>query len=190
MSAALFDPDAIVRAVRAAAKLAPSCDIRDFATNPADCRKVATVAKGDALANGGECRNVAIVAAPLALDDADAANEALADAIEERAGLAADRVPAVYLDAWARLNCQKPFNVTEADWWRALDDGGRFLDAWGETAAALGWTSGDLFDVSKGLVWQLAGRRVEAIELGRVFISNRRLQNFLSAGIQVPLKTS
>src|SRR5208283_4525901 len=30
------------------------------------------------------------------------------DAIEERAGLAADSVPACYLDAWARLNCQKP----------------------------------------------------------------------------------
>jgi hypothetical protein len=36
-------------------------------------------------------------------------------AIEERAGLAADGVPAVYLDAWARLNCQKPFDVSEAD---------------------------------------------------------------------------
>src|SRR5271165_2692385 len=33
------------------------------------------------------------------------------DAIEERAGLAADSVPACYLDAWARLNHQKPASV-------------------------------------------------------------------------------
>ena len=33
--------------------------------------------------------------------------EGTADAIEERAGLAADSVPPAYLDAWARLNCQK-----------------------------------------------------------------------------------
>ncbi len=31
------------------------------------------------------------------------------DAIEERAALADDCVPARYLDAWARLECQKPF---------------------------------------------------------------------------------
>ena len=51
------------------------------------------------------------------------------DAIEERAGLAADRVPRAYLDAWARLNHRKPARVSEAEWRRALDDGGRFLDA-------------------------------------------------------------
>ena len=57
-------------------------------------------------------------------------------AIEERAGLAADRVPPVYLDAWARLNHQKPEGVSEAEWRRALDDGGRFLDAWGNELRA------------------------------------------------------
>jgi hypothetical protein len=58
-------------------------------------------------------------------------------AIEERKGLAADRVPAMYLDVWARLNHQRPFDVSEPEWRLALDDGGRFLDAWGEDAAAL-----------------------------------------------------
>ncbi len=82
--------------------------------------------------------------------------------IDERAGIASDSVPALFLDAWARLNHQKPFAVSEAEWRRALDDGGRFLDAWGEDAAALGWTPGDLFDVTAGLVWRLAGERVEA----------------------------
>ena len=35
-------------------------------------------------------------------------------AIEERAALAADRVPACYLDAWARLQCQRPLSVAGA----------------------------------------------------------------------------
>ena len=34
------------------------------------------------------------------------------DGIEERAGLAADRVPARYLDTWARLQCQLPTPCT------------------------------------------------------------------------------
>ena len=58
----------------------------------------------------------------------EAAGEADEAEIEERAGLAADRAPAVYLDAWARLNCQKPFDVSEAEWRLALNDGGLFLD--------------------------------------------------------------
>jgi hypothetical protein len=41
-------------------------------------------------------------------------------AIEERAAMAADRVPACYLDAWAWLNHQKPASVSEAEWWLAL----------------------------------------------------------------------
>jgi hypothetical protein len=94
------------------------------------------------------------VTAPLAND---------LDAIEERAALAADCVPACYLEAWARLQCQKPASVSEAEWRRALDDGGRFLDAWGEDAAALGWMPGDLFDVTGGLVWWLVGERVAAL---------------------------
>jgi hypothetical protein len=71
---------------------------------------------------------------------------ALADAIEERAGLAADRVPSAYLNAWARLNCQKPAGVSERQWRLALDDGGRFIDEWGVEAAEAGWTPGELFD--------------------------------------------
>ena len=35
-------------------------------------------------------------------------------AIEERAALAADRVPACYLDAWARLQCRRPLSVAGA----------------------------------------------------------------------------
>ena len=93
--------------------------------------------------------------------------EAIRDAIEERAALCADAIPAIYLDAWARLNHQKPMRVSDADWRRALDDGGRFLDAWGREAAEWGWTAGELFDVPRegqvgGLIWFLAGERVAA----------------------------
>ena len=84
-------------------------------------------------------------------------------AVQERAGLAAGRVPAIYLDTWARLNCQKPFRVSEAEWRLALNDGGLFLDGWGEDAVALGWTPGALFDVASGLVWRLGGVRVGAL---------------------------
>ena len=102
-------------------------------------------------------------------------------AIEERAGLAADRVPPVYLDAWARLNCQKPACVSEDEWRLALDDGGHFLDAWGSDAAAMGWMPGALFDVTAGLIWRLAGERVQApgpdharLSDGRTIERNRR----------------
>lgn len=84
-------------------------------------------------------------------------------AVEERAGMASDRVLALYLDDWARLNCQKPARGSEAEWRLALDDGGLFLDAWGEGAAGLGWSSGALFDVVSGLGWRLGGERVSAL---------------------------
>ena len=100
-------------------------------------------------------------------------------AIEERAGLAADSVPSVYLDAWARLNCQKPASVSEAEWRLALDDGGRFLDSWGADAATMLWTAGELFDVphdgrAGGLVWQLKGEHVGALGEERARLTGGR----------------
>jgi hypothetical protein len=83
-------------------------------------------------------------------------------AFHERAGMAADSVPPVYLDEWARLNCRRPANVTEGAWRQALDDGGRFLDAWGSMAAEWQWSVAAIFDVSGGLIWKIAGRAVEA----------------------------
>ena len=46
------------------------------------------------------------------------------DAIEERAALAADRVPARYLDAWARLQCQRPSFAPAGALQQAIHDGG------------------------------------------------------------------
>jgi len=108
-------------------------------------------------------------------ENATADAGALLDAIEERAGLAADRVPAAYLDAWARLDHQKPFDVTEAQWWQAVHDGGRFLDARGSEAAEAEWTPSELFDVTAGLVWRLAGASVDAIGADHVHLSDGRM---------------
>ena len=87
--------------------------------------------------------------------------------IEERVALVSEACPAPYADTFARLNHQKPITVSDAQWSRALDDAGRFLDDWGAEAAAMQWGAGELFDVPRegrpgGLVWQLRGERVEA----------------------------
>jgi hypothetical protein len=101
------------------------------------------------------------------------------NAIEERAALAADSVPACYLDAWARLQCQRPLYATEKAWRRAIDDAGRFLDAWGPDAATMRWTVGELFDAPRdgrpgGLIWQLTGERVRALGEDRAQLSDGR----------------
>jgi hypothetical protein len=101
-------------------------------------------------------------------------------AIEERAALAADSVPAIYLDAWARLQCQRPLLATGDDWRRAIDDAGLFLDAWGADAEEMQWGAGVLFDVPRegrpgGLVWQLKGERVEVMAAGHVRLNDGRV---------------
>jgi hypothetical protein len=96
------------------------------------------------------------------------------DAIEERAALAADSVPACYLDAWARLQCQRPSYAPEEAWRRAIDDAGRFLDAWGGEAAEAGWTPGELFDAVTGFVWRFAGQGVESLSADHVRLSDGR----------------
>jgi hypothetical protein len=109
-------------------------------------------------------------------------------AIEERRGRAADRVPRVYLDAWARLNHQKPEGVSESEWRGALDDGGQFLDAWGSKAAEAGWTPGELFDAKAGLVWRLAGERIEAIGADRVPLCNGRTLAALPTALPIGMR--
>jgi hypothetical protein len=99
----------------------------------------------------------------------------IAVAIEERAALAADRVPACYLDAWARLQCQRPLLLAEGDWRRAIDDAGRFLDAWGDEAAAIQWTPDELFNFARGLVWRLAGERVETLGADHARLGDGRI---------------
>ena len=101
-------------------------------------------------------------------------------AIEECAALCADWVPAPYLDKWARLNYQKPSRVSDAQWRRALDDGGRFFDAWGSLAAEWGWNIAELFDVPShsqfgGLFWFIEGATVEAFGPDHARLSDDRI---------------
>lgn len=100
--------------------------------------------------------------------------------LAERVAMAAEGVPQVYADAFARLQLQRPAGIDEAAWLRAVDDAGLFLDGWGEMAAQFDWSPSDLFDVPRdgrgGLVRMLQGEAVRAIgpehgvsATGRVF---------------------
>jgi hypothetical protein len=137
---------------------------------------------GQALANGtsGTLGTVGTGGTPGTLSGTYLDGEAVVlGAIEERAALAADRVPACYLDAWAHLQCQRPLLLVEGDWRRAIDDGGRFLDAWGADAATLQWSTGELFDAPRegrlgGLLWQLRGERVNALGEDRARLADGR----------------
>jgi hypothetical protein len=86
----------------------------------------------------------------------------------ERAGLCADSVAAIYLDAWSRLNKKRPLRASDAAWRLALDDGGLFLDTWGWVSESeWAWLAGELFDVPSpgatgGLIWRLRGCAVIA----------------------------
>jgi hypothetical protein len=88
--------------------------------------------------------------------------------LDERKAMAMASVPKLYLDAWGRLQCQKPMRISDGDWRQAIDDGGRFLDQWGNLAAELQWTSGEIFDVPRdgrqgGLLWFLKGDTVRVL---------------------------
>jgi hypothetical protein len=75
-----------------------------------------------------------------------------------------------------------PAYIEPARWQQAVEDGRRFLAAWGEQANALGWTATDLFGLHQppdnphpnydrlsrydatGLCWLLLGRLVGALD--------------------------
>jgi hypothetical protein len=82
----------------------------------------------------------------------------------ERAAIAIElgRVPPAYADAWAAFQTHKPGHVSEAEWFRAVDDAGRFLDAWAGLALDFGWRPPDIFGPD-GLAWFCAGERVRAL---------------------------
>jgi hypothetical protein len=106
-------------------------------------------------------------------------SDEIAVAIEERAALAAGSVPACYLDAWARLNHQKPVATSGTEWWRTITDAGLFLNACGADAAAMQWSTGELFDAPRegrlgGLLWQLRGERVNALGEDRARLADGR----------------
>jgi len=116
----------------------------------------------------------------VSVDDSAETHEG--DSIVERAALAADGVPACYLDGWARLQCQRPFSMDLRVWRSAINDAGLFLDAWGADAAALQWRSDELFSAPRegragGLIWRLRGLRVENLGASFAILGDgRRVQ--------------
>jgi hypothetical protein len=101
--------------------------------------------------------------------------------IERRKRMTIDGVLGPYLDAWARLQVQRPAAVSDVEWRLAVIDAGLFLDRWGRLAFEFQWLPGDLFDVPRdgspgGLVWFLKGEATAPLgpehavtESGRVF---------------------
>jgi hypothetical protein len=102
----------------------------------------------------------------------------LSDAFDlaERAAIAIElgRVPPDYADAWAAFQTRQPGHVSEAEWLRAVDDAGSFLDEWAGLALDFGWQSPDIFGVG-GLVWFCAGERVRAFGPDNVITASGRI---------------
>ena len=83
-----------------------------------------------------------------------------------------------------------PDHIEPGRWQQAIEDGRRFLARWGEQAAALGWTTQDLFGLhtvpdaptpsyrrlsrydETGLIWLLQGRPVVALTEATATIKN------------------
>lgn len=84
--------------------------------------------------------------------------------VAERAAIAIElgRVPPAYADAWAAFQTRQPGGVSEAEWFRAIDTAGRFLDEWAGLALGFGWRPLDIFGLG-GLAWFCAGERVRAL---------------------------
>jgi hypothetical protein len=86
---------------------------------------------------------------------------------------------------FARLQCQKLITALDDEQRQAINDAGRFLDAWGALAGEFQWSPGELFDVPRhdercGLAWFLKGETVRALapahaatESGRHFLRER-----------------
>jgi len=93
---------------------------------------------------------------------------------EERCGIIAENGHEIsWVESAAVLFTMScPTAFTPERWQQIVDDGGRFLDAWGRQAAALGWKAADVFGVcpesdapecrynGRGLVPSLMGRKV------------------------------
>jgi hypothetical protein len=108
----------------------------------------------------------------------------LADGLEvtERAAIAIElgRVPPAYAYQWAIYQTRKPRHIPETDWFRAVNDAGRFLDEWAALALEFGWQPTDIFGPN-GLASFCVGEGVRALGpdnaitmSGRIFTRSRQ----------------
>jgi hypothetical protein len=82
-------------------------------------------------------------------------------------------VPPLYSAAFAKLQLTPPPGLSVSQWLQSTDDAGRFLDAFGAQAAALGWDADDLF-ASAGLVRALNGAVVIALSAATATLTDGR----------------
>jgi hypothetical protein len=82
-------------------------------------------------------------------------------------------VPPVYSAGFARLQLTPPPGLSIPRWLQAVDDAGRFLDAFGHKAQAMGWRSDDLFRAD-GLVLALRGHHVVKLTAATAILSEGR----------------
>ncbi len=98
------------------------------------------------------------------------------DRYEERAAIVQEGsgCPAEWAEGFATLDTSHPpAGVTLDRWRQVLDDAGKFLDAWGIKAHALGWDVPSIFGCCPrkpdqrldcmGLAWLISGREIVAI---------------------------
>ena len=104
----------------------------------------------------------------------------------ERAAIAIElgRVPPAYAYSWAAFQSRKPGNVAEAEWLRAVDDAGRFLDEWASLALDFGWRPPDIFGPG-GLAWFCAGERVRALGPDNAITASGRIFARLSLAEEI-----
>jgi hypothetical protein len=106
-----------------------------------------------------------------------------ADLDERTAILSVDgNIPEVYAAPFAELMRSIPAGVPEARWHWFVNDAGLLLDAWGQHAAALGWTPEDLFGLHlvaplarydhMGLCWLLKGNTVRLLNVDSATLSD------------------
>lgn len=110
-----------------------------------------------------------------------------AEGFEERSALIAEGtgVPREWAEGFALLNLMpSPPDIPASRWAQIQNDAGRFLDQWGNQAAALGWRALDIFACpphaplarydQMGLAMRLEGREVIAIADDRAVLRDSR----------------
>src|SRR5262245_25066943 len=85
-------------------------------------------------------------------------HDELAEAERTAIAIVDGRVPEEYAGAWAAFQVRRPGTASAVEWFRAVDDAGRFLDEWAGLALDLGWRAHDIFG-RDGLAWFCAGER-------------------------------
>jgi hypothetical protein len=84
-------------------------------------------------------------------------------------------VSPLYSAGFARLQLTPPPGLSVPRWLQAVDDAGRFLDAFGQQAQAMGWPEDALFG-SGGLIQTLQGAHVTKITSTTAVLSDSRCE--------------